>query len=52
VTVGTIVGLLAVGHSKTKVLHLYPYIEPEDIDAALTYAAWHAEERELRLEHA
>ena len=52
VTVGTIVGLLAVGHSKTKVLHLYPYLEPEDIDAALTYAAWRAEERELPLQHA
>ena len=38
VTVGTIVGLLAAGHSKANVLQLYPYLEPEDIDAALTYA--------------
>jgi uncharacterized protein (DUF433 family) len=52
VTVGAIVGLLAAGHSKTKVLQLYPYLEPEDIDAALTYAAWRAEERELPLQHA
>ena len=52
VTVGTIVGLLAAGHSKAKVLQLYPYLEPEDIDAALTYAAWRAEERELPLQHA
>jgi uncharacterized protein (DUF433 family) len=52
VTVGTIVGLLAGGHSKAKVLQLYPYLEPEDIDAALTYAAWRAEERELPLQHA
>jgi uncharacterized protein (DUF433 family) len=52
VTVGTIVGLLASGHSRSKVLELYPYLEPEDIDAALSFAAWRAEERELPLSHA
>jgi len=44
VTVGTIVGLVASGHSKEDVLRLYPYLVPEDIDEALTYAAWRAEE--------
>jgi len=43
-TVGTIVGLVASGHSKEDILRLYPYLEPEDIDEALTYAAWRVEE--------
>ena len=52
VTVGTLVGLLASGHSREEILKLYPYLEPEDIDEALTYAAWRAEEVELPLESA
>lgn len=44
VTVGTIVGLVASGHSKEEILELYPYLEPEDIDEALAYAAWRVEE--------
>lgn len=52
VTVGTIVGLLASGHSREQILALYPYLEPEDIDEALAYAAWRAEETELPLESA
>ncbi|NPA48496.1 MAG: DUF433 domain-containing protein [Thermodesulfobacteria bacterium] len=47
VTVGTIVGLVAAGLSKEEILALYPYLEPEDIDQALAYAAWRAEEIEL-----
>lgn len=49
VTVGTIVGLLATGHSIEQVLHHYPYIEREDVLAALSYAAWRAEEIEVPL---
>lgn len=49
VTVGTIVGLLASGYSNTDILHAYPYLEPEDITAALSYAAWRTEEAELPL---
>ncbi|MBI3247540.1 MAG: DUF433 domain-containing protein [Deltaproteobacteria bacterium] len=49
VTVGTVVGLLASGHSREKILTLYPYLEAEDIDEALAYAAWRAEEAELPL---
>lgn len=37
-TVGTIIGLLAAG--RTHVLQAYPYLEPDDVRAALTYAAW------------
>jgi uncharacterized protein (DUF433 family) len=49
VTVGTILGLLASGHSRERILQAYPYLEPEDIDAALSYAAWRLEEREEEL---
>jgi len=52
VTAGTIVGLLASGHSREEILQFYPYLEPEDIDEALAYAAWRAEEAELPLESA
>ena len=44
VTVGTIVGLIAGGRTKDEILNLYPYLEPEDIDQALAYAAWRVEE--------
>src|SRR3954462_10996713 len=46
VTVGTVLGLLAAGQSRERILQAYPYLEPEDLDAALTYAAWRMEERE------
>jgi uncharacterized protein (DUF433 family) len=47
VTVGMIVGLIAVGHSREKILEAYPYIEEEDIKEALLYAAWRAEEMDI-----
>jgi uncharacterized protein (DUF433 family) len=46
VTVATILGLLASGKPRERILQAYPYLEPEDIDAALAYAAWRLEERE------
>ena len=49
VTVGTILGLMASGHSRDRILQAYPYLEAEDIDAALAYAAWRMEEREEAL---
>ena len=49
VTVGTIVGLLAAGRSHAEILEAYPYVEAEDIRAALSYAAWRTEEVELPL---
>ena len=42
VTVGTLVGLLAVGHSVEEILNSYPYLEIEDIMAALSYEDWRA----------
>jgi uncharacterized protein (DUF433 family) len=49
VTVGTIVGLVAAGHSKEEILKLYPYLEDADIAEALGYAAWRAEEIDVPL---
>ena len=49
ITVGTIVGLLAAGHSTAEILKAYPYLEEEDIREALAYAAWRVEEVELPL---
>lgn len=49
VTVGTIVGLVSAGHDARAILDLYPYLEKEDIEQALAYAAWRAEEVELPL---
>ena len=47
VTVGTLVGLLAAGRTEQEILSAYPYLELEDLRAALTYAAWRAEERDI-----
>ncbi len=52
VTVGMIVGMIASGHSRDDILKLYPYLELGDIDEALSYAAWRAEEVELPLQPA
>lgn len=49
-TVGTIVGLLASGHSQDEVLRMYPYLEADDIAEALAYAAWRADEFEVPVE--
>jgi len=37
VTVGTVVGLVASGHSIIEILSAYPYLEEADIYEALTY---------------
>ena len=37
VTVGTIVGLVAAGHSTAEILQAYPYLEEEDVRQALAY---------------
>jgi uncharacterized protein (DUF433 family) len=49
VTVGTILGLLAAGHSEERILQAYPYLELEDIRQALSYATWRVEEIEVPL---
>lgn len=49
VTVGTVVGLVASGHSTPQILEAYPYLEEEDVRQALAYAAWRVEEIEIPL---
>lgn len=49
VTVDTIVGLMAAGHTPEDILNAYPYLEREDIYEALAYAAWRVEEIEVPL---
>lgn len=50
VTVGTITGLLASGAEIPEILELYPYLTIEDVRAALSYATWRSEEREIPLQ--
>ncbi|MBI2812757.1 MAG: DUF433 domain-containing protein [Opitutae bacterium] len=47
VTVGMITGLVASGTPFAEILRLYPYLEEADIRAALAYATWRAEERDV-----
>ncbi len=49
VTVSMLMGLLAAGHSIERILEAYPYLEREDIQQSLTYAAWRTEEKEVNL---
>jgi uncharacterized protein (DUF433 family) len=44
VTVGALGGLLAAGRTEEEILEAYPYLESDDIRAALSYAAWRTEE--------
>jgi len=44
VTVSLIVSLVANGMSTEEIIEAYPYLEREDIQQALRYAAWLAEE--------
>jgi uncharacterized protein (DUF433 family) len=46
VTVSAVLGQLAAGRSVDQVLEDYPYLEREDVLAALEYAAAAAQERE------
>ena len=38
-TVGTVLGLLAARRTEDEILDAYPYLEEEDIQAALTFAS-------------
>lgn len=49
VTVGTVVGLMAAGHTEDEILRAYPYLEREDLREALAYAAWRTQEIEVPL---
>jgi uncharacterized protein (DUF433 family) len=47
--VSRILGLLASGETKESILKAYPYLEVEDIDEALRYGAYLAEEETVEL---
>jgi uncharacterized protein (DUF433 family) len=49
ITVGAIVGLLSTGKTNQDILENYPALETADIEQALGYAAWRAEEVDLPL---
>ena len=47
--VSRLLGLLAAGETKQSILDAYPYVEGEDVDAALRYAASLAEDETIEL---
>jgi len=47
--VSRLLGLLASGETKETILRAYSYLEPEDVDQALAYAAYLAEEEVVEL---
>lgn len=49
VTVSTILDLMAAGRTADQILEDYPYLEAEDLQQALAYAAWRLNEGELPL---
>jgi len=51
-TVSLVLRLIANGMTREEILVAYPYLESEDIQAALNYAAWLADESVHVVEHA
>ncbi len=49
VTVANVLRSLAAGHSRERILEAYPYLEPEDIDACLKFAAMQADTESLEI---
>ncbi len=47
--VSRLLGLLASGETKETILRAYGYLQPEDIDQALAYAVYLAEEETVEL---
>jgi len=47
--ISRVLGLLAAGETKETILQAYPYLESEDIDEALRYAAFLAEDETVEL---
>lgn len=44
ITASLVINLVANGMTTDEIIEAYPYLEPEDIQQALQYAAWLAEE--------
>jgi uncharacterized protein (DUF433 family) len=47
--VSRLLGLLASGETRENILRTYPYLEPADIDEALLYAVWLAEDETIEI---
>jgi uncharacterized protein (DUF433 family) len=47
--VARLLGLLAAGETREDVLTAYPYLEPQDIEEALRYASFLAEDESIEL---
>ena len=45
----TLMKLIAAGWTTDQVLREYPFLEPEDLHQALSFAAWHTDEHYLPL---
>ena len=50
ITVALVMNLIANGMNTDAIIDAYPYLEPDDIEQALRYAAWLAEENVYSLE--
>lgn len=49
IPVSLILNLLANGKSSAEIMDDYPYLEPEDIQQAMLYAAWLSEDKIIPL---
>jgi uncharacterized protein (DUF433 family) len=45
IPISLVINLIANGLSVTEIIEDYPYLEPEDIQQSLKYAAWLTQER-------
>jgi len=52
IPISVIINLIANGLSITEIINDYPYLEPEDIQQSLKYAAWLTQERVIFLPQA
>ena len=49
ITVAAVLRMMAAGHTRAEILEQYAYLEPDDFDEVLAYAAWLAESPEEAL---
>ncbi len=49
IPISLVINLIANGLSVTEIIEDYPYLEPEDIQQSLKYAAWLTQERVIFL---
>ena len=52
ITVAMVLNLVANGMNAQEIIAAYPYLEPEDIQQSLRYAAWLADESIVELQRA